>query len=56
MMNTPHRIYKVMYPFNARDELELNIMPGHTLVVYKLPDGRWPDETRWMNGREEIRA
>ena len=56
MMISPYRVYHANYPFEARDQSELSIVPGHTLVVYQLPDGKWPDDTRWLNGREKIRV
>ena len=50
MANRPYRIYKAMFPFQARDNTEVTIVEGHTLVVYLKENGTWPAPEGWLQG------
>jgi hypothetical protein len=48
-----YRVYKAVYPFTARDQTELSMMPGDLLHVGMLDDGTWPNENAWMKGTNQ---
>lgn len=50
---TSYRRYQAQYPFDARDDSEVTIVPGHTLIVSKNSEGVWPSQEKWMHGRNE---
>ena len=50
---TTYRRYRANYPFDARDDSEVTIVPGETLLVSKNAQGVWPSQDKWMHGRNE---
>ena len=46
-----YRLYKALYPFEARDHTELSMLPDDQLIVYMNEDGTWPNENAWMKGK-----
>lgn len=50
---TSYRRYKAVYPFEARDQSEVTIDPGHTLIVSQNAQGAWPSQDKWMHGSNE---
>ena len=46
-----YRIYIAKYPFEARDDTELSMLPEDQLIVYMNDDGTWPNDSAWMRGR-----
>ena len=48
-----YRRYRAQFPFDARDDSEVTIEPGHTLIVGKTSEGVWPSQEKWMHGRNE---
>ncbi len=48
-----YRRYKACYDFEARDETEISMSTGHTLVVELKPSGDWPNAEKFMKGINE---
>ena len=51
---TTYRRYQANYPFDARDSSEVSMSPGQTLLVGKNANGEWPNQEKWMHGRNEV--
>lgn len=48
----PYRIFKAVFPFEARDGTEMTIAVNQILVVYMKDDGTWPVPEGWMKGKD----
>ena len=48
-----YRRYKACYDFSARDDTEISMSTGHTLLVGVKPSGDWPDSEKFMKGINE---
>ena len=45
--------YKATYSFDARNEKEVSVRVGDMVAVRRKANGEWPNEQRWMEGRNE---
>ena len=50
---TTYRIYKAIFPFDARDDSELTIQPDDLIHVFQNAQGNWPDQEKWMHGKNQ---
>ena len=48
-----YRVYTAMFLFEARDETELSMDQGDTLIVQPGPSGEWPNPERWIRGTNQ---
>ncbi len=49
-----YRRYKAGYDFVARDDTEISMDSGHTLLVSRKQNGEWPDPEKFMRGVNEV--
>jgi hypothetical protein len=45
--------YRTTYSFDARNEREMSIRVGDMVIVRRKANGEWPNDQRWMEGRNE---
>eukprot|EP00731_Ephydatia_muelleri_P018769 Em0011g809a len=48
-----YREYTAMFLFEARDQTELSMDQGDTLIVQPGPSGEWPNPERWIRGTNQ---
>ena len=53
LVMSSYRRFSATFPFEARDDSELSMSVGDTLVVAPLTSGEWPNADKWMKGANE---